>query len=164
MDIPGIAATDPAFGAGSSLPTQELDKNAFMELLVSQLKNQDPLDPASNEDFIAQLASFSSLEQLENLNDNVLGMVLLNQSNALMSQLTQGSALIGKTVGWTDPATGTSGSGVVDAIKVKDGIAFLSIGGTDIPLLDVTDVQATDDTVTEPDDGGDDADTEGEDG
>ncbi len=152
MDIPGIAASDPAFGAGSTFPTQELDKNAFMELLVSQLKNQDPLEPTNNEQFVAQLASFSSLEQLENLNENVLGMVLLNQSNALMSQLTEGSALIGKTVGWTDPATGVSGSGVVDSVKIEDGMALLSVGGVDVPLLDVTDVHATEEAPTEPDD------------
>ena len=44
-------------------PTNELDQNTFLRLLITQLENQDPLDPAASEDFVAQLAQFSSLEQ-----------------------------------------------------------------------------------------------------
>ena len=141
MDLSAIAASDPsAFGAAAGLPTQALDKTAFMELLVAQLQNQDPLEPASNEEFIGQLASFSSLEQLENLNDNFMTMVLLNQSNALLGQMTEGSALIGQSVSWLDPTTGEGGTGVVESVKIIDGTAFLNLGGEDVALIDVTEV------------------------
>ncbi|MEW6073622.1 MAG: flagellar hook capping FlgD N-terminal domain-containing protein [Planctomycetota bacterium] len=140
MYIPGIDATDQVFGTQDTYATTELDQGAFMELLVTQLEHQDPLEPVPNEDFIAQLATFSSLEELESLNQNIVAMIALNQSNALLSQLTQASALIGKTVAWVDPTTGEPGTGTVDSVKIVDGLAVLSIGGEDIPLATVTEV------------------------
>jgi flagellar basal-body rod modification protein FlgD len=53
----------------SALP--DVDKSEFLKLLVAQLKNQDPLNPIDNQDFIAQLATFSSLEQLISINQAV---------------------------------------------------------------------------------------------
>lgn len=50
---------------------QELGRDAFLRLLTTQLQNQDPLDPVQNEDFVAQLAQFSSLEQLTLINENL---------------------------------------------------------------------------------------------
>lgn len=49
----------------------DLDKDAFLRLLTTQLANQDPLNPMEDKEFIAQLAQFSSLEQMQNLNKNV---------------------------------------------------------------------------------------------
>lgn len=48
-----------------------VDKDAFMKLLVTQLKNQDPLNPMEDKEFIAQMAQFSTLEQIENMNTNL---------------------------------------------------------------------------------------------
>ena len=59
-------------------------KTQFMSLLVAQLKNQDPLNPVENQDFIAQLASFSSLEQLITMNEGV------EQFNSNLSYLNEG--------------------------------------------------------------------------
>lgn len=142
MDIPGISNTDPFSGAASA-GTQQLDRGAFMQLLVTQLENQDPLDPVANEQFVAQLAQFSSLEQLEGLNQNIVAMIALNQSNALLSQLTQSSALIGKEVSWEDQTTGVAQSGVVDSVKIVDGLAVLRIGAQDVPLVLVTQIEDT---------------------
>jgi len=47
----------------------DLDKDAFLRLLTTQLSNQDPLNPTEDREFIAQMAQFSSLEQMQNLND-----------------------------------------------------------------------------------------------
>jgi flagellar basal-body rod modification protein FlgD len=142
MTIPGIDATDPYSGALTQASGQNLDKNAFMKLLVSQMKNQDPLSPVANEDFIAQLANFSSLEQLQGLNQNVIAMIALNQSNALLSQLTESSALIGKQVSWLDNDGETTHSGSVESVKIVDGLAVLRIDGQDVPLAAVTEVLA----------------------
>lgn len=60
----------------------DLDKDAFLRLLTTQLANQDPLNPMEDREFIAQLAQFSSLEQMQNLNKNVE-----NLSNELFESL-----------------------------------------------------------------------------
>ena len=146
MNVAGTSATDPIStpGATASSPhgSSKLGKDAFMNLLVTQLKHQDPLAPTENQEFIAQLAQFSSLEGIQELNDNLLGLAVLQQSNALMAQLTQSSDLIGKTVKYVDPTSNVEASGDVTSVKIKDGIAVLNIGNKDIPLGNVTEVLA----------------------
>jgi len=139
MAISGISSSDPLAGL-TGAANKNLDKNAFMKLLVSQLQHQDPMSPVANEDFVAQLATFSSLEQLEGLNQNVVAEIALNQSNALLSQLTQSSALIGKQVTWQGSDTDAPQSGTVESVKIVDGLAVLRIDGKDVPLASVTEV------------------------
>lgn len=74
--------------------TQALDKNTFLRLFTTQLKHQDPLNPMDSTQFTAQLAQFSSLEQLFNIHTQ---LTQLNHSqNTLLQGITAG--LIGKTV------------------------------------------------------------------
>jgi len=162
MTINGI--TESTLGAGSttSLPQEELGKDAFMALLVSQLQNQDPMNPQSNEDFIAQLAEFSSLEQMQNLNDAFLGLAVLQQSNALMSQLTEGSTLIGQSVSFSDPETGEIQQGTVDSVKIEDGIAILNVGGLDVPLMNVVEITGGEELGESGGEGDGDGDSDGE--
>ncbi len=144
MQIPGIGIEDPGAAAGSP-SSDQLGKDAFLRLLVSQLKNQDPMEPAKNEEMLAQLAQFSALEQMQELNDNIVGLAVLQQSNALMSQLTSSSALIGQSVMYADPAsTVPSGSawGTVSSVKIQEGLAVLVIDGKDVPLANVLEVGA----------------------
>ena len=75
-------------------PTQELDRDAFLNLLITQLQNQDPLDPTDSVEFTAQLAQFSSLEQLGNVNDN---LKLLQDFQASINN-SQAVSLIGKEI------------------------------------------------------------------
>ena len=142
MDLTGISSTDPVFGTTANLPSSQLDKNAFMKLLVTQMQNQDPLSPADSTQYVSQLAQFSSLEQMQNLNDDLVGMATLQQNNALLSQLTESSALIGKTVQWTDANSGAQSSGQVTAVKIQNGAALLEVNGQDVPLSSVSMVDA----------------------
>jgi flagellar basal-body rod modification protein FlgD len=63
-----------ASSLSSSLPT-EINKSDFLELLVVQLKHQDPMNPVDNQQFITQLATFSSLEQLISINTGITKLV-----------------------------------------------------------------------------------------
>jgi len=139
MQLEGVYA-DTLSSTSAVKGSKELDRDAFMQLLVTQMQNQDPLEPQGNEEFIAQLASFSSLEQMEQMNENLTSLALLQQSNALLSQLSESSSLIGKQVNWNDTETGTSGTGVVESVRLQDGLTFLKIDGQDVPLFTVTDV------------------------
>ena len=110
-------------------------KNEFLQLLVTQLKNQDPLDPVKNQDFVAQLAQFNSLEQMINLNSNFEKMLSLQQ-------MTQASCLIGATVTWQD-ADGNQMSGVVSQIAMIDQQANLVVGTNNVTLDQVLSISPT---------------------
>jgi len=152
MAIDGIQATDSISlgSSGGAAATSSLGKDAFMTLLVQQIRSQDPLSPVDNQAFVAQLAQFSSLEQMQKVNDNLLGLAVLQQSNALMSQLTQSSALIGKDVRYVDPTTNQTATGQVSTVKIQDGLAVLNIGGKDVPLGNVTEVLGSPAPATPP--------------
>jgi flagellar basal-body rod modification protein FlgD len=138
--LDGIGIQGPASGFGGGRADQTLDKNAFTQLLVTQLQNQDPLSPQSNEALAAQLAQFSSLEQMELVNQNLVGLARLQQGNAAVDQLTSASTLVGQRVGYTDAETGEMIQGNVDYAKVQDGVVYLGIDGEDVPLLQVAEV------------------------
>jgi len=73
----GMSAQEASQQATSSAvtnATQEIGKNEFLQLLVAQLRNQDPLNPVDNQQFLAQLATFSSLEQLISINQAVTAL------------------------------------------------------------------------------------------
>jgi len=143
MQIPGTSSADSISTLArqsQGLGTQKLGRDEFLNLFVAQLENQDPLDPVKNEDFVAQLASISSVEQLESLNSNVVASIAINQSNALLSQLTNSSALLGKEVTFLDESSGLESKGVVDGVKIQNGVAVLNIDGRDIPLGTVTEI------------------------
>lgn len=74
--------------------SSELGKNEFMDLMLAQLKNQNPLEPQDNGEFISQLAQFSSLEEMQKLSSTVNDVVGQFRS----TQALQASAMVGKTV------------------------------------------------------------------
>ena len=113
----------------STTQSSTLGKDDFLKLLVTQLKNQDPLDPVKNADFLAQLAQFTSLEQMTNLNKN------FEQLNT-MQMLTQAAALIGKNVAWYD-ADGNVQSGAVSSVEIIDGAPTLMVGDTQVAVSDI---------------------------
>ena len=83
----------PSAAADSSSRANSLGSDAFLKLLVTQLQNQDPTSPQSNTEFIAQLATFSSLEQLTAINKAVTSMAaFLGDVNALANQTDKTSA------------------------------------------------------------------------
>jgi flagellar basal-body rod modification protein FlgD len=91
-----------------------LDKDDFLKLLVTKMSHQDPLNPQDDQAFVAELAQFSSLEQLKNMNDNLSQDM---QWNALLSQTinnTSATSLIGRTVDADSSELYMGSSGSVD--------------------------------------------------
>ena len=93
--------------------TAEATRDQFMQLLVTQLRYQDPLEPVKQENFLQQLAQFATLEGIEKLNANFEDMLRLEE-------LTQGAALIGKSVVFQPEENSAEAVGSVDSIRVED--------------------------------------------
>ena len=85
---------DLASGSTSTAGSQEVSSDQFLTLLIAQLQNQDPMNPIENQDFVAELATFSSLEQ-QQMQTGLLEQLIQGQSN---STSTQALSLIGKEV------------------------------------------------------------------
>jgi flagellar basal-body rod modification protein FlgD len=68
---PGTGTTDPSSGAGDNGLSGLTNEDTFLQLLVSQIENQDPLNPTDSIQFVSQLVSFSQLEQLLNINQGI---------------------------------------------------------------------------------------------
>jgi flagellar basal-body rod modification protein FlgD len=101
----------------------QLGKDQFLKLFVAQLQHQDPMNPMQDTEFMGQMASFSTLEQVTNLaTANAQVAESLNSSSAV--------ALLGKTVTWTDEAD-VSHTGVVEKVTTAGGTPSLTVGGTD---------------------------------
>ncbi|WCK52894.1 flagellar hook assembly protein FlgD [Aneurinibacillus sp. Ricciae_BoGa-3] len=119
--------------ATSGSNKSQLGKDDFLKLLITQLQNQDPTQPMDDKEFISQMAQFSSLEQMTQLNSSFNKFA---QAQAMGTY----SNLIGKQISWTETSTQGTGDqatttsvakqGVVSSIQMKDGTtqAVLSDG------------------------------------
>ncbi len=100
---------------------QILGKDDFLKILLAQLENQDPLNPMEDKDFIAQMASFSSLEQMMNIANLMQQWMQASSRDALLRY----SEWIGKTVHWQEGDA--TMSAVVKSVTQKDGNIVLGL-------------------------------------
>ncbi|WML39348.1 flagellar hook assembly protein FlgD [Neobacillus sp. OS1-2] len=114
-----------------------LGKDDFLKILVTQLSNQDPTSPLQDKDFIAQMATFSSLEQMTNLNKSF--------EKFSGQQMSQHAAVIGKEISWLEQEQGSvvTKSGVVNGISLDDGSYYYMVGDDKIPVEYVTEMKET---------------------
>ena len=129
-----------ASATNSTTGGQALGKDAFLQLLVTQLKNQNPLDPQDNSAFVAQLAQFSSLEGITTLNSTVSSLA----GNYNSSQALQASSLVGRnvivqtnTVQLDDPSKGMTGSVSVPSSIAGGTVSITDSSGTVVRTLDL---------------------------
>jgi len=109
----------------------ELGKDAFLKLLLTELRYQDAFKPVDDKEMIAQMAQFSTLEQMQNLSLAMEGL-------AKMQHATQAAALIGKKV--TAMVDDEVITGIVSGVKFKDGVAYLVVEGKEVLVTDVTEI------------------------
>lgn len=113
-----------------------LGKDDFLKILMTQLQNQDPMNPMEDKDFIAQMATFTSLEQMTNMNSTLEKLVTSQKGE----QLLKYSSMIGKEVEYsfkTEDENGNEiinkGQGIVTSVSQKSGYIELELkGGTKI--------------------------------
>ncbi len=108
----------------------ELGKNDFLNLLVTQLRYQDPLKPVDDKEFIAQMAQFSSLEQMQNMN----GSMTKSQAFTLIGKVITATTTDDKTL------EVNAVQGTVTSVKMKDGKTFVVVNNKDIDVDSITQV------------------------
>lgn len=119
-----------------------MGKEQFLELLVAEMKYQDPLDPKQDKEFIAELAQFSSLEQTQNMNKNMEQFI----ANQNVSNSFGFINFIGKTVEYQypgkDPNTGEDmmniAQGRISVINVEKDVPAFFIDGVEVDMGAIT--------------------------
>ncbi|MGE8204078.1 flagellar hook assembly protein FlgD [Heyndrickxia sp. NPDC080065] len=123
-----------------------LGKDDFLKILMVQLQNQDPLNPMQDKDFIAQMATFSSLEQMTNMNKSIGNLVAMEQQNQLVTY----TQFVGKEITWhkivenKDPNKTpeiSQGKGVISGVRfVDDSVKFILQDGTELSPANISQV------------------------
>jgi flagellar basal-body rod modification protein FlgD len=118
----GTTGTTAASGSQSTMP---VNQTQFLQMLMAELKNQNPMNPNSSDpmSFVTELAQFTSVEQETNTAEST-STLASGQSNATAI------ALIGHNVNYTDPTTQAPGSGVVQSVEFTSTGPTLTINGT----------------------------------
>ncbi|GMA59009.1 flagellar basal-body rod modification protein FlgD [Alicyclobacillus sacchari] len=117
-------------------PSGQLNENSFLQLLVTQLQNQDPLAPQDNTQMIAQLAQFSALEQMTNIAQTDSQVLSAIQSLTSETNLLFAHQLLGTQVAITDNS-GQQIQGTVSAISMSQGSPEVVVNGTSYPITQV---------------------------
>ena len=135
-----IPATEAVTSTGMYQPAttstgSSSDKEMFLNLMVAQLRYQDPMNPADSGEFLAQNAQFTSLEKMQDVAD---------QTAALLSaQISFGAAgMVGKNVSYVN-SDGTTASGVVGSVSYSASGPQLQIGDTSVTLGQISTIAAS---------------------
>ncbi|MFJ8266379.1 flagellar hook assembly protein FlgD [Peribacillus asahii] len=133
-----------------------LGKDDFLKLLITQLQNQDPSSPMDNSQFISQMAQFSTLEQMVNIGSKIDGLVEIKTQDSLLNY----SSFVGKEVTWHAVEEGKDGSseaeptikegtGVIQSIQFKnDSVVFILEDGTKLEPGNISQINHTTGTAS----------------
>jgi flagellar basal-body rod modification protein FlgD len=130
-----MSAASNSVSSTNPVASQSLTQANFLQLLVTQMTSQDPLNPESDTDFAAQLAQFSSLQETQVMTGNL--------------QTIQATGLIGKTVAVTPSTGGSPVVGVVSSVQIAAGTPEIVVNGQVYNLSQITGVTATVTTPTQ---------------
>lgn len=129
------SVTNPGLSSLITSPTTSgsNDQDMFLQLMVAQLRYQDPMNPADSGEFLAQNAQFTALEKMQDVADQT--------ALVLGAQMAFGaSSLVGKQVTYTG-ADGTDVTGTVDGVTFQATGPVLDVAGTEVPLVNVLTVK-----------------------
>ncbi|MCU1606384.1 MAG: flgD [Modestobacter sp.] len=131
------ATSSATSGATSTVQRSgQMDKDTFLKLLVAQMKYQDPSNPASSSELMAQTATFSQVEQLQQIATQNTAMLALQRA-------TSAGTLVGHSVSYT-AEDGTTQTGKVSSVVIATDTseARATIGGVAVPMGRITEVSA----------------------
>lgn len=127
------ASYDPTLatlnGTSVGKPTEMLDSQAFLQLLVAQLKYQDPTSPVDTSNFMNQTAMLSQVQTMNSMSATLTDMFTAQQTASATS-------LLGKAISFVNPS-GEQVAGIVDAMSMNKGVAMLHVGDLAVPLAGV---------------------------
>jgi flagellar basal-body rod modification protein FlgD len=132
--VSGTSQVATASSTTSVSRGDQMGKDVFLKLLVAQLKYQDPSNPASSSEMMAQTATFSQVEKLDALATQNAAMLALQRSSSA-------AALVGRTVSYTD-TNGSAQTGTVSAVTIATDSteAVATVGGVAVPMGRITQV------------------------
>jgi flagellar basal-body rod modification protein FlgD len=130
--VSGVGGTSTTAATGSVNRTDQMGKDVFLQLLVAQMRYQDPNSPASTTEFMSQTATFTQVEKLEEIAAQNASLVALQRS------LSAG-ALVGHTVSYTGE-DGSTKTGTVGSVKITGDEPSAVVDGVDVPLGRLTEV------------------------
>jgi len=133
--ISGLSGVSSPAAPATPAPAKTLDQNAFLKLLVAQMRYQDPSKPMDADQMMSEEATFTQVQQLTQL-------VTAQQNLVSAQHLQAASAMVGRTVAFTNP-DGTTGSGVVSSATLTGSEPTLKVGNKDVPLSSVTEVRSS---------------------
>lgn len=117
----------------------QLGKDSFLKLLVTQLQHQDPTRPMEDREFIAQMAQFSSLEQMTNLNNEVRNLVT-------SSRTAEAYGILGRNIESYDSVLQQAVTGRVSSVFFKGNELMLKVGDNEVPMKNVHSVNVDEDS------------------
>ncbi|MFB8891479.1 MULTISPECIES: flagellar hook assembly protein FlgD [Microbacterium] len=136
----GVVGATPTASAPPA-PKQTLDSEVFLQLLVAQMKNQDPSSPLDTNEMMAQTTQLAMMEQL-------VALTTTSSEHFALTMRQTAAALVGQQASYVD-ADGTTRSGRVTQVSFEKGVPLVTIGGTAVPL-DVVSGIAVSDAATAP--------------
>lgn len=130
--------------SSTSSLSSEISMQNFLTLFVTQLQNQNPLDPTDNTEFMSQLAQFSTLEQEQQQTKYISNINSLGSASLQLDQISLASTFIGKSIKYGNSSTSETLSGVVEGVKLeKDGTVSFIIGGESVSISNFIEVNNT---------------------
>lgn len=147
MTVSAVESTPGPFGAStattSTTSTASPDKDMFLQLMVAQMRNQDPANPQDSSAFLAQTAQFTALEKMQQVADQTSQLVALQVAFGA-------SGMVGKTVAYPGP-DGSMLSGVVNSVRFEATGPVLQINGEDVHFAEVQSIgDGTTDLTEQP--------------
>ncbi len=125
------STTSTSSSSTSTSSSSALDKNAFLQLLCTEMRYQDPLSPMDNTEYISQMANFSALEQMQNLNTTVTSLSDSLSSSLSSINFQQAVNNVGKTASYVDSSS-TTQTGNIDSVVMNSGSIYYVIDGVQV--------------------------------